>query len=638
MEERTISEQIEKLKSLVTEKRDEILARRLISNEIGFSTNDLLNEKMYIEPQSDIKVSGLLHDYIIGNPFKKILIQADGGVGKSTLLAKVYTELADNFMKGSSTVCPLYYNLSRRELLPTPLRKIIGGIVSNYDCCQYVILIDGLDEIKNTDADSMDEFFNSDIFTEHRTIVACRKIFIQENAISKRFDEIITLYDYRDNEEKQLEMVKKFCDFTKTEKAKKAKMTEINDEKREKIKEYIKHEKKPGPLQNPLILGVFLLGMQEGDVPKESMNAGEILDRCARDIIKREYVNRKHEHELFEPTEDEIEETNKSITTIFHKISIANWKIYKSQASKKDIDYDDITEKGDTPESKLINTCLGFFVSRTNEVNEVIFDYFCAKYMLFVFIGEIEDELDLFSIGHIKVEIKRFAFNDFMEKKQKKMAFKYLKKKYKQFNDSDYLRFMSLINFFPHIKEENKGKLFLFLLYECIKLRNKDIYNAQRNLIKHCIFQAGIIVITPWLEKRYYKQMLSNSKFDSFVRGGYLLYYAKSLPKDFKHPYFDERRPNGKFSDWDRLFFEGFKNHIDEDRGKKDKHKKRRYVRRLEFRVAKQFIEDRKKVAPEVVEFYESLKKNNEEDYDFKTAVKEEYFSLIETINKYKNV
>ena len=114
------------------------------------------------------------------------------------------------------------------------------------------------------------------------------------------------------------------------------------------------------------------------------------------------------------------------------------------------------------------------------------------------------------------------------------------------------------------------------------------------------------------------------------------MYYAKSLPKDFEHPYLDEKRSDTKFSDWDRVFYEGFKNHIEEDREKKDMRKKRRrYVRRLEFRAAKQFIEERKKVAPEIVEFYETLKK---EDYEFKTAVKKEYDSLIETIKKYKNV
>ena len=613
---------VKKLQEKVTEEWKKMAKKYFLSEEIGgFPTEDLLNY-IYIEPQSDIKVNDLLHNYITGNGSKKILVQADGGVGKSTLLAKIYKELEEKFSEKKSFICPLIYNLNGIEPRSISLEKLIslqGVEKSNYNCCQYIILIDGLDEIKNTDEYYIDEFFKSDFFNECKTIVACRKVFVQENTISKYFDEIITLCDYRDNRDKQLEMLEKFCNYTKT------KESEINDEKKEKIKKYI--EKNSVSLQNPLILGIFLLNMQKEDVPKESLNAGQILDKCVRDIIERECSK----PDIFKKNEEEKEKTSKLIMTILYKISTASWKIYLNRTSKEDLNFDNIVEKDDTQDREIINKCLKFFISHAGEINEVIFDYFCAKYMFYVFVEEIEDKLDLFSVDHIKVEIKRFAFNDFMTKDQKKKAFKYLKKVYKQLNDNDYLRFLSLINFFPHIKKENKIKLIWFLLCEYSKLRKKNIYDAQKNLIEHCILQTGSM---PWLEERYYKQMIANPQFDSFVRGGYLLYYAKSLPKDFKHPYFDEKRSDTKFSDWDRVFFEGFQNHIYEDRDKIKRKKRRRSVRRLEFRVAKQYIEERKEVAPEIAIFYKKLQS---EDYCFKKAVEKEFYSLCETIRKYEN-
>ena len=241
-----------------------------------------------------------------------------------------------------------------------------------------------------------------------------------------------------------MEMLEKFCNYAKIKK------TEISNEKKEEIKNYI--EKNSVSLQNPLILGVFLIYMKKGTIPKESLNAGQILDECVKDIIERECSK----PEIFEKDKKEKEKTGKLITAILHKISTASWKIYLNRASKEDMNYDDFIENVEIPDHELINKCLGFFISREIEINEVIFDYFCAKYMFFVFIGEIKDALDLFSVDHIKVEIKRFAFNDLMEKEQKKEAFKYLKKEYKKLQGNDYLRFLSLINFFPHIKKENK--------------------------------------------------------------------------------------------------------------------------------------------------------------------------------------
>lgn len=587
----------------------------------GFSKEDLLKD-MYIEPQSDVSVDCLLHSYIIQNPSKKILVQADGGVGKSTLLAKVYKELAEKFrMEGSSNACPLYYDLKGQPLNSITLKRMIllqenseGIVLSNFNCCEYVILIDGLDEIKNTGTHHIDEFFKSDFFTDCKTIIACRKVFIRENALNKRFDEIITLSDYRANPKKQFEMLENFCKYTKT------KGREISDEKKDKIKKYI--EKNSMSLQNPLILSFFLLNMKEGDIPKENLNAGGILDNCIKSIIERECSKYRKEKE----------EASKLITTILQKISKASWRIYLNRAGKGDLNFDDIVEKSVMQDSELINKCINLFLSRVGEINEVILDYFCAKYMFYVFIGEINDELDLFSVDHIKVEIKRFAFNDFMVKKHKKKAFKYLKKKYKQLNEDEYVKYLSLVNFFPHIKKENNIKLKWFLLCEYFKVKNKDIYDARKNTIYHCILQTGYM---PWLESEYYKRMVDDPKFDSFVRGGYLLYYDKSLIKDFKHPYLDEKRSDTKFSDWNRVFSEGFKNHIEEDKGKKGKHKKRRYVRRIEFRAAKQFIEERKEVAPEIAEFYKNL---GRDDYSFNEAVEKEYNSLKETIKKYENV
>jgi len=155
---------IKNLRNLVTEVEDEMAKGSIFlgadgpeTEENRFTTKDVL-KYMYIEPQSDIKVNALLHNHIIDNPSKKILVQADGGVGKSTLLAKIYKELAKKFLT-EELVCPIYYSLRRQKLQPTSLEAIISLrkgssiVLPKTDSCEFVILIDGLDEINNRRAE-----------------------------------------------------------------------------------------------------------------------------------------------------------------------------------------------------------------------------------------------------------------------------------------------------------------------------------------------------------------------------------------------------------------------------------------------------------------------------------------------------
>jgi hypothetical protein len=126
----------------------------------------------------------------------------------------------------------------------------------------------------------------------------------------------------------------------------------------------------------------------------------------------------------------------------------------------------------------------------------------------------------------------------------------------------------------------------------------------------------------PELEAAFHNRMVDDPDFDSFVRGGYLVFYDASL-KELAYPNFDD----GK-REWDKVF-NAFKQHIYEDK----ESKYRQGVRRVEFRLIKQFIETRRSVSPEIAEFYKTLPF---ESYNFSEAVEKEYHSLIETIRKYE--
>jgi len=252
---------------------------------------------------------------------------------------------------------------------------------------------------------------------------------------------------------------------------------------------------------------------------------------------------------------------------------------------------------------------------KINMKNERLLEYFCAKYMLFLFTNVLKDETNLLFKHHIKVEIIRFAFN-LMDESDKSLAFDYLINIYKETRDDDLSRLHQIVNFLPRLKNKN---LFSLLYSDYIELKKRSFYDMKRAVIEHCLIQLGD---KKELEEEYYKRMIEDPRFDSFVRGGYLVYFKEPLQK-IAVPYFDEFN-----LDWDRVF-NAFKDHIYED--KKNDYRKK--IRRIEFRVAKQYIESRKNVLLEVADFYKNL---TPEYYNFNEVTKSEYYMLCDTIKKYE--
>lgn len=610
-EYKTELESIKKLRIIVRNKCSEIL-NKCPSIKKGFSMRELL-EEMYIQPHSNVKKDEELHTYISNISEKKILIRGDGGVGKTTLLAKIYCEMANSFL--NSNIYPLYLSLNGKPLCGITIQVSlefepnIDLKVFNYECCQYIILIDGLDEVQCIkEKDEIQSFLDSKMFLNNKVIVAGRENFVQDYSEINEHFYTIMIFDYKNAKEKQLELLDKFYAYDK------ARKNRFSNGKQLKIEQYINENFES--LQNPLILSLFLIYMQDvDDISGRKYKESEILEVCVNDAIIRQ-CHKKDQSDI-------------DISFILKELSLMSWKIYRNRLILKDTVYDHIkydADKYTTQEIKLIDECIDLFTYRSgsNKVvkmeNEGILEYFYAKYMIYVFTNEITDELDLFSI-HIKVEIIRHALN-LMSESQKSIAFNYLVNVYKDTDDKGFHKIHQIVHILPRI---NNIDPMSFLNSEYDELRKHSIFSGKRSAIEHCLLQLGK---NPELEEEYYNRMVNDMEFDSFVRGGYLVYYQNPRQQHIiSFPYYDRGGYN-----WDRVFDKCFKQHISEDK----EGKKRKFVRRLEFRLAKQFIETRKNVSSEIAQFYRDLSLTPE-SYNFNDQVKAEYYSLLETINKYES-
>lgn len=163
---------------------------------------------------------------------KQILILGDAGQGKTIVMRRVFTQIADRFLQKSSDIIPIYISLrditkftdiNDEPLLPlwkylsnkqNPLPLSYFQFISLVRKNCIIFLFDGFDEINGVISQhSINERVSSDMFSK-LSILSCRKSFYEHylsvSAIQQNYLEKIELLplDFETNTKKYVE---KFC-------------------------------------------------------------------------------------------------------------------------------------------------------------------------------------------------------------------------------------------------------------------------------------------------------------------------------------------------------------------------------------------------------------------------------------------
>jgi len=581
---------------------------------------------LYSEP--NMEVNGKFEEYKNSNVAKtlnkvalneSLLITGRGGYGKTTLLSKMFFAQFDDFKNHKSPYIPLLVFMGGLNIKDFTLSTIVEELLRNVlhkqmypffspDGLTTIIYLDGFDEINGSlTGESVNKFLTSGIFA-NPVVLSCRDKFAFEYAVFEHFDNKIELLGYRTWGEIDAAIDKHTQYF------------DITDENKiKRIKGYASANIEV--FKSPFMLYIYMSYCKEHDFLQTDTKIGRILRYCIEDI----FVSNVKKKKITYLTNDEKDD-------ILKVLGHLSWTVYCNRLKGGDfLNYEKLIKKYGLEKNKTYRKIIEMFLNLTfdgREVramsNENFMDFFCGQYLYYILIEAIRSEQndsvseEWLLYTNIKVEIIHICM-DLMDEDEKIIAFENLKKRYESLRGTNaYKKIAWVLNLMLRTKVKPMGK---FIIDEYSANKDRDKYYINRLTIEHCVIQLGQIEAFQSLyqevEPRFVQNMYDDVKFDEFVRGCYLIYYNDTYA-NLSFPYYDDGKKN-----WERCFI-AFESHINEPG------EYRRSVRRLEFRLAEQFIlnRDASELTDHMIDFYLNLP---EEKYK---GFEKEYQALCKAIEK----
>lgn len=620
----------------LAEVQRESLLNRHTSTAIGMSLGDVFTSGYYIEAPHKIVSGGAkiksgsdnLSDVIkeVLSTCNSILIYGEAGYGKTTILAKCFSEHVDELKENSEYDIPLYlplrnkgndYNFDIKEFIEDDIQELMLKEKYPYlELHQLKIRLycDGFDELAESLSETdLARIRKSSIF-KYQLVLTCRQQY------TTRY---LNEYNFSDKFGVRVQMKKWDIDTAKNYISNFCMKSQICKEDENKIIKAIEENRDlQALLDSPLLVTMFLwfLENQCDERKVEDISRVELFDCWMTDLSKRECAK------------DETGSTSSKVILEIWEFVAWNLYLHRIRNSKLNVaDINDMVEQkfnkvfcgNVVPWLDALFECRAGFISGT--FHEQFMEYLVAR-LLVASCEQKSEPYPVFLQMVIRPEINRYFRGIWREKsiRQQEAIYEAICEQY-------------LNNIGKNTDESISTRV--HAAYHMCRLESKkreesieQAFNSEYHISVRLSLYFGAIKLGQIdKEEEFYNLLSQDVEYSKANRGYHLAYYADTTQEN-KMPYYDDGS-----SDWQGSL-RAFERHFDSE---KIEHF---FLRRIDLYTMKELIKARGKVFPltqEKIAFFEQKIKScgyaNIPKYsEYCQKIEKEFKSLVKTFEKYQ--
>lgn len=569
------------------------LLNRHTSTAFGLSLGDVFESQYYIEPPHEIESgknlvtadNNLLSDEIKGvlNTDNSILVYGDAGYGKTTIVAKCFSEHVKNIEEELSYAIPLFLPLRNKgndyhfdieryieeELANTEDTSLCHTKYPYLSLDQLKIRFycDGFDEIAETlSIEDLDRISGSTIFS-YPLVVTSRHQFVMR---------YLSEYIFVDKFGVRIKMEKWSLDVARSYIANFCAVKSIGEEERKNILAVVDGNVDfQQLLDSPLLVTMFLWFIEkQRPVPvSRDISRAELFESWIVELSKREFL--KHRVK------------NASSDMVIKVWEFAAWNVYLNRIQSKRLRIDDFLDILAIRYPKLDKDCVrSWFDALFDCTTEYIIGTFHEQFMEFLvarlLIGACANESEPypdFLKQVLRPEINRYYREIWRDKSEviRRNIYTALSKQYIDNMGDDNCEAVAIrVHAIYYLCRLDSS-----LREECIK----RAFALERQIPVLLSLYFGAIKLGRMdKEKEFYEHLIGEQEYSDANRGYHLVYYNDS--KNMTLPYGDDSQ-----CEW-KCTLSAFERHFGSDE------LAHYYLRRIDLVTMRQLIEERKRTFP----------------------------------------
>lgn len=620
----------------LAEAQKDALLNRHTSTAIGMSLGDVFSSGYYIESPHKIvsggaKIKGKsenLSDVIkeVLSTTNSILIYGEAGYGKTTILAKSFSEHVERLKDNPEYDLPLFlplrnkgkdYSFDIEEFIADDMQELMSKEKYPYLNLRQLkirLYCDGFDELAESLSETdLARIRKSSVF-KYQIVLTCRQQY------TTRY---LNEYNFSDKFGIRVQMKKWDVDIAKKYISNFCIKSKICKEDEENIIKAIEENKDLQELlDSPLLVTMFLwyLENQQGERSIEDISRVDLFSCWMKDLSKRECAK-------------DVTSTISS-EFILQVWEFVAWQLYLHRIRDlklKVADINDMIEQkfkkvfcGNVmPWLEALFECKGEVVSGT--FHEQFMEYLVAR-LLITSCEQRSEPYPEFLQMVLRPEINRYFRGIWREKSTKKQEEIY-----------EAIREQYFYNIGKVTDEAIATRV--HAAYHICRLESKkrqesieQAFASEKHIsVKLSLYFGAIKLGQLDKEEEFYNMLSENEEYCRANRGYHLAYYADAIQAN-KMPYYDD-----EYSDWQGTM-RAFERHFEsEEIG-------HFFLWRIDLFTMKELIEARKKVVPltqEKIEFFErkikSCKYAVDSRYrDYNQKIEKEFEDLVKTFENYK--